>query len=162
MDVTYYKPNSKSKLEEKFKDLALEKGYKFDVDEEILNKTEVLKKQSSSGYREMLKTYGDEATITAYAITHRKENYFICLGQPKDKEIVGITVLHQKKFLKQLGKFALATPFIAASGFFGLAIGTVLTFSGAKRVFSIKGPLGKNIAKIIEEHFGDPIKVQKV
>lgn len=156
MDIIYYQSNPNNKIEDKLKDLALEKGYKFDTKKEVLNETEILK-SNAKGYREMLKEYGDEATITVYSITHRKDNYFIFLGQPKDKDIVGITVIHHQKLLKQFGKLALAVPFIAASGVIGLAIGTALTISGAKRTFSIKGPLGKNIKKIIEETFAEPI-----
>lgn len=37
MNVTYYKANKQSELEEKFKKLALEEGYKFDILTEVLN-----------------------------------------------------------------------------------------------------------------------------
>lgn len=70
---------------------------------------------------------------------------------------MGITVIHHQKLFKQIGKLALAVPFIAAPGVIGLAVGTALTISGTKRAFSIKGALGKNIQKIIEENFGEPI-----
>lgn len=50
MNVTYYKASKQSELEEKFKNLALEKGYKFDILTEVLNEKEILK-SGNSPYR---------------------------------------------------------------------------------------------------------------
>lgn len=155
MNVTYYKASKQSELEEKFKNLALEKGYKFYILTEVLNEKEILKSGNSS-YREFLKEFGDEATIKVYMIKHRKDNYFIYQGQAKGNDSVGIVIVHHQKTLKQIGKVALAFP-LAASGIFGAAIALGLSLSGVKRSFSFKGKLMKSITDIINDVLGDPM-----
>lgn len=155
MDVTYYKASKQSEIEEKFKKLALEEGYKFDILIEVLNEKEILKSGNSS-YREFLKEFGNNATITVYMIKHRKDNYFIYQGQTKGNDNVGIVIVHHQKTLKQIGKVALAFP-LAASGIFGAAIALGLSLSGVKRSFSFKGKLMKSITGIINDVLGDPL-----
>lgn len=96
MNVTYYKASKQSELEEKFKNLALEKSYKFDILTEVLNEKDILKSGNSS-YREFLKEFGDEATIKVYMIKHSKDNYFIYQGQARGTDSVGIVIVHHQK-----------------------------------------------------------------
>ncbi|HDJ3865143.1 TPA: hypothetical protein PQF73_002443, partial [Staphylococcus aureus] len=112
---------------------------------------------------ELLKVFKDNAQITTYHFKSHKSNYLIIIGETKTPNIIGLTVIFDKKPFKQIGKVALGWLIALTSGGSILAIGAVfgILTSVARRTLVIKGPLGKEISQIIENELGEPIEIKK-
>ena len=156
--------NDNNDFENELKTLALNKKYTFSKDIEVLKEDEILEK-SSIHERELLKVFKDNAQITTYHFKSHKSNYLIIIGETKTPNIIGLTVIFDKKPFKQMGKAALGTliGLTAMSGGSLLLAAAGLGIIGSyfKRTFTIKGPLGKEIARIIENHFGEPVEIKE-
>ena len=156
--------NDNNDFENELKTLALNKKYTFSKDIEVLKEDEILEK-SSIHERELLKVFKDNAQITTYHFKNPKSNYLIIIGETKTPNIIGLTVIFDKKPFKQMGKAALGTliGLTAMSGGSLLLAAAGLGIIGSyfKRTFTIKGPLGKEIARIIENHFGEPVEIKE-
>ncbi|MCC4221736.1 hypothetical protein [Staphylococcus saprophyticus] len=85
------------------------------------------------------------------------------MGETKTPNIIGLTVIFNKKPFKQLGKIALGSLIALTSGGSILVIGAVfgILTSVVRRTLVIKGPLGKEISQIIENELGEPIEIKK-
>lgn len=85
------------------------------------------------------------------------------MGETKTPNIIGLTVIFNKKPFKQLGKIALGSLIALTSGGSILAIGAVfgILTSVVRRTLVIKGPLGKEISQIIENELREPIEIKK-
>ena len=162
MEFAYYEAKSLNDFENELKTLALNKKYTFSKDIEVLKEDEILEK-SSSHERELLKVFTDNAQITTYHFKSHKSNYLIIIGETKTPNVIGLTVILIKPF-KQMGKAALGTliGLTAMSGGSLLLAAAGLGIIGSyfKRTFTIKGPLGKEIARIIENYFGEPVEIK--
>lgn len=159
MKFAYYETKSLNDFENELKTLALNKKYTFSKETEVLKEDEILEK-SNSHERELLKVFKDNAQITTYHFKSHKSNYLIIMGETKAPNIIGLTVIFNKKPFKQLGKIALGLLIALTSG---VAIGAVfgILTSVARRTLVIKGPLGKEISQIIEKELGEPIEIKK-
>lgn len=153
--------NDKNDFENELKTLALNKKYTFSKDIEVLKEDEILEK-SSIHERELLKVFKDNAQITTYHFKNHKSNYLIIIGETNTLNIIGLTIIFNKKPFKQLGKIALVSLIALTSGGSILAIGAVfgILTSVARRTLVIKGPLGKEITRIIENHFGETVEIK--
>lgn len=163
MEFAYYETKTLTDFENELKTLALNK-YQFSKEVEVLKEEEILEK-SNSHEREILKVFKDNAQITTYHFKSHKSNYLIIIVETKTPNIIGLTVIFDKKPFKQIGKVALGSliGLTAMSGGSLLiaAVGLGIIGSYFKRTFTIKGPLGKEITKFIERHFGEPVKILK-
>ncbi|MDW4389205.1 hypothetical protein QI116_08780 [Staphylococcus saprophyticus] len=90
------------------------------------------------------------------------------MGETKTPNIIGLTVIFNKKPFKQLGKIALGSLIALTSGGSILVIGAVFGILTSvvrrtlvRRTLVIKGPLGKEISQIIENELGEPIEIKK-
>lgn len=163
MDFAYYKAKSLNDFENELKALALNKKYTFSKETEVLKEEEILEK-SNSHERELLKVFKDNAQIITHHFKSHKSNYLIIIGETKTPNIIGLTVIFDKKPFKQIGKVALGSliGLTAMSGGSLLLAAAGLGILGSyfKRTFTIKGPLGKEITRIIENHFGEPVEIK--
>ncbi|PZL46035.1 hypothetical protein [Staphylococcus aureus] len=162
MEFTYYETKSLNDFENELKTLALNKKYTFSKETGVLKEDEILEK-SNSHERELLKVFKDNAQITTYHFKSHKSNYLIIMGETKAPNIIGLTVIFNKKPFKQMGKIALGWLIALTSGGSILAIGAVfgILTSVARRTLVIKGPLGKEISQIIENELGETIEIKK-
>ncbi|MBL0377877.1 MULTISPECIES: hypothetical protein [unclassified Staphylococcus] len=163
MEFAYYEAKALNDFENKLKALALNKKYTFSKSIEVLKEDEILEK-SSSYERELLKVFKNNSQITTYHFKSHKSNYLIIVGETKTPNVIGLTVIFDKKPFKQMGKAALGTliGLTAMSGGSILLAAAGLGIIGSyfKRTFTIKGPLGKEITRIIENHFGEPVEIK--
>lgn len=106
MEFAYYEAKSLNDFENELKTLALNKKYTFSKETEVLKEEEILEK-SNSHERELLKVFKDNAQITTYHFKSHKSNYLIIIGETKTPNIIGLTVIFDKKPFKQIGKVAL-------------------------------------------------------
>ncbi|WP_445194768.1 hypothetical protein [Staphylococcus xylosus] len=163
MEFAYYEAKSLNDFENELKALALNKKYTFSKDIEVLKEDEILEK-SSSYERELLKVFKDNVQITTYHFKNHKSNYLIIIGETNIPNVIGLTVIFDKKPFKQMGKAALGTliGLTAMSGGSLLLAAAGLGIIGSyfKRTFAIKGPLGKEITRIIENQFGEPVEIK--
>ncbi|MGW7947738.1 hypothetical protein [Staphylococcus xylosus] len=164
MEFAYYEIKALNDFENKLKALALNKKYQFSKEVEVLKEDEILEK-SSSHERELLKVFKDNAEITTYHFKSRRSNYLIIIGESKTTNVIGLTVIFDKKPFKQMGKAALGSIIgltaVSGGSFLFAIAGLGILGSFYKRTFTIKGPLGKEIAKIIEGHFGEPLEIKE-
>lgn len=162
MEFAYYETKSINDFENELKTLALNKKYTFSKENEVLKEDEILEK-SGSHERELLKVFKDNAQITTYHFKSHKSNYLIIMGETKTPNIIGLTVIFNKKPFKQLGKIALGSLITLTSGGSILAIGAVfgILTSVVRRTLIIKGPLGKEISQIIVSKLGQPIEIKE-
>ncbi|MDN6742457.1 MAG: hypothetical protein L0L63_08425 [Staphylococcus equorum] len=164
MDFAYYENKNLDDFENQLKELALNKKYKFNKEVEVLKENEILEK-SSSHHRELLKVFKDNAQIITYHFKSHKSNYLIIIGETTYPNIIGLTVIFDKKPFKQMGKAALGSliGLTAVSGgslLFALAgLGVLGTYF--KRTFTLKGPLGKDISQIIENKIGESVEIKE-
>ncbi|MCJ0941337.1 hypothetical protein [Mammaliicoccus sciuri] len=161
MEFTYYKTKDLNAFENDLKVLALNKNYQFSKETEVLKEDEILEK-SSGHERDLLKIFKNNAQFTTYHFKNHKSNYLIIVGETNLPNIFGLTVIFDKKPFKQLGKIAIGSLIALASGGGILAMGAVfgILTSVARRTLVIKGPLGKEIAQIIENRLGKPIEIK--
>ncbi|MDW8555069.1 coiled-coil domain-containing protein [Staphylococcus xylosus] len=162
MEFAYYEAKSLIDFENELKTLALNKKYQFSKEVEVLKEVEILEK-SNSLERELLKVFKDNAQIITYHFKSHKSNYLIIIGETKTPNVIGLTVIFNKKPFKQLGKIALGSLIALTSGGSILAIGAVfgILTSVVRRTLVIKGPLGKDISQIIESKLGQPIEIKE-
>lgn len=159
MKFTYYKKNDLRKFESRIKNLVLEKNYQFEKQETTLDKEKIISESSSkSTDRELIKIFDDKATITAYLLKHRKNNYLILVGQSVGKDTMGVYVNYNNKPFKQIGKSLISLPLIIFGGPVGWVIGAGTQISSIKSYLSVKGPLSKPIKKIISDTLGNPVE----
>lgn len=146
------------------KEIALNKHYKYNKEVEVLKEDEILEK-SSNHERELLKIFKDKAQMTTYHFKNHKSNYLIIVGETKDPGVIGLAVIFDKKPFKQTEKLAMATllglSILSGGGILAAVASLGVLGSYAKRSFAIKGPLGKEIAQIIESNFGKPIEIKE-
>lgn len=157
MKFTHYKKNDLREFESRIKNLALEKNYKFERSEHILDKDKILT-QSSSDERELLKIFNDKTKVFIYYLKHRKGNYLIVVGKPLQENTMGVYVNYNNKPFKQVGKVLMGLPLITFGGPVGLVLAAGAATSGAKGGFSFKGPLSKKIKVIINDSMGSPVE----
>lgn len=164
MEFAYYESKPLNNFENELKDLALNKKYTFNKEVEVLKENEILEK-SNSHERELLKIFKDNAKITTYHFKNHRSNYLIIIGETNKPNVIGLTVIFDKKPFKQIGKAALGSliAFTAVSGGSLLLAVAGLGILGSyfKRTFTIKGPLGKDLTRMIENNFGEPIEVKE-
>src|SRR5699024_6050056 len=142
------------KFESGIKNLALEKNYQFEKQETTLDKEKIISGSSSkSTDRELLKIFDDKATITAYLLKHRKNNYLIFVGQPVGKDTMGVYVNYNNKPFKQIGKSLISLPLI-----FFVGTGTQISSIDSYISLTVKGPLSKHNKKIISHTLGNPVE----
>ncbi|WP_414055550.1 hypothetical protein [Macrococcus equi] len=158
MKFAFYEKIDIKELEEKLRNLALEKDYKFDKEVETLNDDEVINKSSYDISRKLLKIFGDKSMITTFHVKHHKHNYFVTVGQSEDNKINGISVIFHNKPIKQLGKMGLAVLTLSTlpvSGVIiplaGLVTSVSLATSSVKNLLTIKGSLKSDLTTIIDE-----------
>ena len=108
MEFAYYETKPLNDFENELKTLALNKKYTFSKDIEVLKEDEILEK-SSSHERELLKVFKNNAQITTYHFKNHKSNYLIIIGETKTPNVIGLTVIFDKKPFKQMGKAALGS-----------------------------------------------------
>ncbi|WP_235318575.1 hypothetical protein [Staphylococcus carnosus] len=106
MKFVYYETKALNDFENELKTLALNKKYQFSKEVEVLKEVEILEK-SNSHERELLKVFKDNAQIITYHFKSHKSNYLIIMGETNTPNIIGLTVIFNKKPFKQLGKIAL-------------------------------------------------------
>lgn len=164
MEFTFYEQKNLDDFENQLKKLALNKRYKFNKEVEVLKEDEILE-NSSSHNRALLKVFKDNAQITTYHFKSHKSNYLIIIGDTKQPNVVGLTVIFDKKPFKQTGKFALGTLLAVSAAMSGGSILVALAGFGVmssylRRTLAIKGPLGKDISQIIENKMGKPVEIK--
>lgn len=163
MEFTYYEAKELNDFENELKTLALNKKYTFSKEVEVLKEDEILEK-SSNHERELLKIFKDKAQIITYHFKNHKSNYLIIIGETKTPNVIGLTVIFDKKPFKQMSKATLGSliGLTAMSGgsLLPAAAGLGIIGSYFKRTFTIKGPLGKEITRIIENHLGEPVEIK--
>lgn len=163
MEFAYYKEKNLDSFENQLKELALNKHYKYNKEVEVLKEDEILEK-SSSYERELLKIFKDKAQMTTYHFKNHKSNYLIIVGETKDPGVIGLAVIFDKKPFKQTGKLAMASllglSILSGGGILAAVAGLGVLGSYFKRTLTVKGPLGKEIAQIIESNFGKPIEIK--
>ncbi|MCC2089971.1 hypothetical protein KRP69_12170 [Mammaliicoccus sciuri] len=161
MEFAYYEAKELNDFENELKALALNKKYTFSKEVEVLKEDEILEK-SDNHERELLKVFKDNAEITTYHFKSHKSNYLIIIGETKTPNVIGLTVIFDKKPFKQMGKAALGTLIgltaLSGGSILLAAAGLGILGSYFKRTFTIKGPLGKDLTRIIENNFGEPVE----
>ncbi|OEK61732.1 hypothetical protein ASS99_08900 [Staphylococcus equorum] len=101
MDFAYYETKTLTDFENELKTLSLNKKYTFSKDIEVLKEDEILEK-SNSHERETLKVFKDNAQITTYHLKSHKSNYLFIVGETETPNIIGLTVIFDKKPFKQI------------------------------------------------------------
>ncbi|SGS37381.1 Uncharacterised protein [Staphylococcus aureus] len=165
MKFTFYNNQNSQTFEDKLKQLALDKDHKFSKKEEVLKEKDILK-HSSKTDRELLKIFKDNAKIIYYYFNGRNSNYEIIIGETKFENVIGLEVKFSRKPFRQIGKVLLAgAVFSIPVG--GLLMGSIfiagssLIISSGVRSLQIKGPLGKELEKVVTETLGEPVTVKE-
>ncbi|MFT3659752.1 MULTISPECIES: hypothetical protein [Staphylococcus] len=99
-----------------------------------------------------------------YHFKNHKSNYLVIIGDTETPNVVGLTVKFDKKPFKQMGKaalgFLIGLTAMSGGSLLLAAAGLGILGSYFKRTFTIKGPLGKEITRIIKNHFGEPVEIK--
>lgn len=161
MKFNYFKAADLEDFESEIKYLALEKNYKYNKSEETLDKDKIIKGPSSSTARTLLKEFNDKAKIIIYSLSHRKSNYIIAVGIPLNADVIGVRVVFDRKPFKQVAKGLIGLPLVIFTGPIGVLVGITTVASSARRMYAIRGPLGKSISNIITDVLGEPIQHDK-
>ncbi|EGQ1611846.1 hypothetical protein BUZ15_08675 [Staphylococcus gallinarum] len=166
MKFVYYEAKELNDFENKLKALALNKKYKFSKEVEVLKEDEILEKTNSQN-RELLKIFKNNAKIISYHFKSHKSNYLVIVGETRATNIIGLTIIFNKKPFKQFGKLAAGAAILSlpVGGLvlapIALVAGVGLAASSGKGALTFKGPLKNGINEIIRSTLGEPVEIKE-